>query len=67
VARAAGWLTAALVGGDPGDRFVGATMLGRAELLVFTAAFFAAHAVLATAAVAGARVIGPARRGAPAA
>ena len=46
---------------------VGVTMLGRAEWLVFTAAFFAAHAVLATAAVACARVIGAARRGAAAA
>jgi BASS family bile acid:Na+ symporter len=83
VAMTAGWLTAAFVGGDPGDRFalamawsarnlgiatlVGVTMLGRAEWLVFTAAFFAAHAVLATTAVACARVIGPSRRGAPAA
>jgi BASS family bile acid:Na+ symporter len=83
VAMTAGWLTAAVVGGDPGDRFalamawsarnlgiatlVGATILGRAEWLVFTAAFFAAQAVLATAAVVGARVIAPARRGAPAA
>jgi hypothetical protein len=46
---------------------VGVAILGRAELLVFTAAFFAAQAVLATAAVVGARVIATARRGAPAA
>jgi predicted Na+-dependent transporter len=81
VAMTACWLTAAVVGGDPGDRFalamawsarnlgiaalVGVTMLGRAEWLVFTAAFFAAQAVLATAAVACARVITRARRGAP--
>jgi len=83
VAMTAGWLTAAFVGGDPGDRFalamawsarnlgiatlVGVTILGRAELLVFTAAFFVAQAVLATAAVVGARVIATARRGGPAA
>ena len=81
VAMTAGWLTAAVVGGDAGDRFalamawsarnlgiatlVGATILGRAEVLIFTAGFLAAHALVATAAVACARVIGPARRGAP--
>ena len=81
VAMAAGWLTGAVVGGDAGDRFalamawsarnvgiatlVGATMLGRAEVLVFAAGFLAAHALVATAAVVCARVIGPARRGAP--
>jgi alkylhydroperoxidase family enzyme len=39
--------------------------LGSAAWLVFTAAFLAAHAVRAPAAVAGAGVIAPARRGAP--
>jgi hypothetical protein len=46
---------------------VGATILGRAERLVFTAVFFAAQVVLATAAVVSARAMALARRNAPAA
>jgi BASS family bile acid:Na+ symporter len=82
-AMATGWLAAGVAGAGRAERFavamtwsarnlgvatvVGVTILGRAELVVFTAAFFVAHTALATAAVGAYRLTGGARRAAPAA
>jgi BASS family bile acid:Na+ symporter len=81
LAMAAGWLAARVAAAGRAERFavamtwsarnlsvatvVGATILGRAELVVFAAAFFVAHAALATAAVGAYRLTSSASRVAP--
>ena len=82
-AMVAGWLAAVVVGAGRMERFavamtwsarnlgvatlVGVTILGRAELVAFAAAFFVAHAALATVAVGAYRITAGAPRAAPAA